>query len=168
MARADVGWSGDVPTFPRIQGADACGRIVSVGDGVDESRVGERILVSPVFHDPGDPLARAVYFGSEVDGAFAEYTVVPSRFAVVVDCDWSDVELASIPCSYSAAENMLSRAAVGAAKRWSSRERREVLVLRLCNSWRDVALAWLRSPRRRSTTRFASWEPTCCCRATAT
>jgi NADPH:quinone reductase-like Zn-dependent oxidoreductase len=109
-ARMDIGWSGDVPTFPRIQGADACGRIVSVGDGVDGGRVGERIIVEPVFRDPGDPLARAVYFGSEVDGAFAEYTVVPSRHAVRVDCDWTDVELASIPCSYSAAENMLSRA----------------------------------------------------------
>ena len=32
-ARTDVGWSGNVPTFPRIQGADACGRIVAVGSG---------------------------------------------------------------------------------------------------------------------------------------
>ncbi len=110
--RQDVSWAGEVPTFPRIQGADACGRIVSIGDGVDAGRIGERIIVEPVFRDPGDPLTRAVYFGSEVDGAFAEYTVVPSRHAVRVDCDWTDVELASIPCSYSAAENMLSRAAV--------------------------------------------------------
>ena len=112
LSRAEIGWSGDVPTFPRIQGADACGRIVAVGDGVDAGRIGQRIIVEPVFRDPGDPLAQAVYFGSEVDGAFAEYTVVPSRHAVRVDCDWSDVELASIPCSYSAAENMLSRAGV--------------------------------------------------------
>jgi NADPH:quinone reductase-like Zn-dependent oxidoreductase len=112
--RADIGWSGDVPTFPRIQGADACGRIVAVGSDVEASRIGERIIVSPVFRQPGESLATAIYFGSEVDGAFAEYTVVPSRHAVRVDCDWSDVELASIPCSYSAAENMLSRAAVSA------------------------------------------------------
>jgi NADPH:quinone reductase-like Zn-dependent oxidoreductase len=111
---ADVGWSGDVPRFPRIQGADACGRIVSVGEGVDADRVGERIIVSPVFRSPDDPFSHAVYFGSEVDGAFAEYTVVPSLHAVRVECAWSDVELASIPCSYSAAENMLSRAAVAA------------------------------------------------------
>jgi NADPH:quinone reductase-like Zn-dependent oxidoreductase len=110
--RTDVSWSGDVPTFPRIQGADACGRIVSVGPGVDSSRIGDRIIVEPVFRDPDHPHGRPVYFGSEVDGAFAEYAVVPSAHAVRVDCAWTDVELASIPCSYSAAENMLTRAGV--------------------------------------------------------
>jgi NADPH:quinone reductase-like Zn-dependent oxidoreductase len=110
--RDDIGWSGDVPVFPRIQGADACGRIVSIGAGVDAGRIGERVIVEPVFRDPNDQQGRPTYFGSEVDGAFAEYTVVPSRHAVRVECDWTDVELASIPCSYSAAENMISRAGV--------------------------------------------------------
>ncbi|MEA3183739.1 MAG: hypothetical protein QOJ74_216 [Ilumatobacteraceae bacterium] len=107
--RVDVGWSGDVPSFPRIQGADACGRIVAVGPGVDAARIGERVIVEPVFRDPTDTEAQPMYFGSEVDGAFAEYTVAPSRHVVRVDCEWTDVELASIPCSYSAAENMLRR-----------------------------------------------------------
>jgi NADPH:quinone reductase-like Zn-dependent oxidoreductase len=111
-----AGWSGNVPAFPRIQGADACGHIVSVGEEVDVGRVGERIIVSPVFREPDDDMSQAVYFGSEVDGAFAEYTVVPSRHALRVECDWSDVELASIPCSYSAAENMVSRAGVAAGE----------------------------------------------------
>ncbi|MEO8264556.1 MAG: alcohol dehydrogenase family protein [Ilumatobacteraceae bacterium] len=115
-AGSAVSWAGDVPAFPRIQGADACGRIVAVGAGVDSDRVGERIIVEPVFRDPASPDARPVYFGSEVDGAFAEYTVVPSRHAVQVECAWSDVELASIPCSYSAAENMLSRVDVRAGQ----------------------------------------------------
>ena len=110
--RDDVGWSGDVPTYPRIQGADACGHIVAVGPSVATSRLGERVIVEPVFRDPQDPHATAVYFGSEVDGAFAEYTIAPARHAWRVDCRWTDVELASIPCSYSAAENMLSRAEV--------------------------------------------------------
>lgn len=107
--RAAVGWAGNIPEFPRIQGADACGRIVAVGAGVDSDRIGERIIVEPVFRDPADPRAQPVYFGSEVDGAFAEYAVVPSRYAISVDSTWTDVELASIPCSYSAAENMLGR-----------------------------------------------------------
>ena len=115
-SRADVGWSGNVPTFPRIQGADACGHIVAVGSDVEARRVGERIIVEPVFRDPADPLALPAYFGSEVDGAFAEYTVVPARHAVRVDCPWTDAELASIPCSYSAAENMLGRAKVAAGQ----------------------------------------------------
>src|SRR5450432_2101678 len=49
-ARAeDAGWTGSPPAFPRIQGADACGCIVAVGEGVDSQRIGERVLVEPVF-----------------------------------------------------------------------------------------------------------------------
>ena len=104
------GWSGVAFHFPRIQGADACGRIVAVGEGVAVSRIGSRVLVEPVFRAEGAPLASAIYFGSERDGAFAEFAVAPSRHAHAVDCEWSDAELASIPCAYSAAENMLTRA----------------------------------------------------------
>src|ERR1044071_7177201 len=48
---ADVvaGWSGGAPAFPGIQGADACGRVVAVGAGVDGARIGERVIVEPVF-----------------------------------------------------------------------------------------------------------------------
>jgi NADPH:quinone reductase-like Zn-dependent oxidoreductase len=106
----DNGWTGAVPDFPRIQGADACGWIVAVGEGVSQDRIGSRVLVEPVFRAEGAPLDSAVYFGSEQDGAFAEFAVAPSRHAHRIDCAWSDAELASIPCAYSAAENMLTRA----------------------------------------------------------
>ena len=106
----DDGWSGMAFHFPRIQGADACGRIVAVGEGVAVNRIGSRVLVEPVFRAEGAPLDSAIYFGSERDGAFAEFAVAPSRHAHAVDCEWSDAELASIPCAYSAAENMLTRA----------------------------------------------------------
>jgi len=52
------------------------------------------------------------YFGSECDGGFAEYTVVASRHAYSIKSELSDVELSSFPCSYSTAENMLTRAKV--------------------------------------------------------
>ena len=55
-------------------------------------------------------------FGSECDGGFAQYAVAPSRETYKIDCDWSDVELASLPCAYSTAEGMLHRAAVGAGE----------------------------------------------------
>ncbi|MDO8362438.1 MAG: zinc-binding dehydrogenase [Actinomycetota bacterium] len=110
------GWTGSF-SFPRIQGIDACGHIVAVGDGVAATRVGERVLVEPCWRAPGAPLASARFFGSEVDGAFAELAVVPARHAHVVESTLSDVELASFPCSYSTAENMLVRAAVGAGER---------------------------------------------------
>ncbi len=106
----DDGWSGAAFQFPRIQGADACGRIVAVGAGVDAARVGERVLVEPVFR--GTTQFEAIYFGSEVDGAFADYARVPSAHAHRIESSLSDVELASFPCAYSAAENLLTRIAL--------------------------------------------------------
>ena len=41
----DATWSGTALEFPRIQGADVCGRIVDVGEGVSRDRIGERVLV---------------------------------------------------------------------------------------------------------------------------
>jgi NADPH:quinone reductase-like Zn-dependent oxidoreductase len=103
--------------FPRIQGADACGRVVAVGSGVDAARVGERVLIEPVFHAPdSQDRYAATYFGAECDGAFAEFARVPARHAHKIASTLSDAELASFPCSYSAAENMLARLGVAAGE----------------------------------------------------
>lgn len=107
------GWSGAF-RFPRIQGIDACGRIEAVGAGVAESRIGERVVVEPCWRSADHS---AQFFGSEVDGAFAEFAIVPTRYAHTVNSALSDVELASFPCSYSTAENMLTRSGVGAGDR---------------------------------------------------
>lgn len=111
----DDGWSGAAFQFPRIQGADACGLIVAVGSGVDQRRIGERVLVEPVFQ--GDRPFDVVYFGSEVDGGFAEYSRVPAVHAHAITSGLSDAELASFPCAYSAAENMLTRIALVAGEK---------------------------------------------------
>ena len=114
---ADAGWSGIAVEFPRIQGADCCGRIVDTGDGVDRSRIGERVIVRSMMRSPvGDRPFECWTFGSECDGAFAQYATAPARETHRVNCDWSDAELASIPCAYSTAENLLHRASVGAER----------------------------------------------------
>lgn len=106
----DGSWSGEPLRFPRIQGADCCGRIVAVGDGVPPERTGERVLVRTMQEVMGRPRRfHTITFGSELDGAFAQYAVARSSETLAVDSDWSDVELASIPCAYSTAENMLHR-----------------------------------------------------------
>lgn len=109
-ARAeDSGWTGAEHRFPRIQGADGCGRIVAVGAGVEAERIGSRVLIEPVIRlgMPGRP--QVIYFGSECDGAFAEYACVPSANAHAISSSLSDAELASFPCAYGAAEHMLER-----------------------------------------------------------
>jgi NADPH:quinone reductase-like Zn-dependent oxidoreductase len=71
------------------------------------------VLVEPcIWEAQGQPLASPWFLGSECDGGFAEYTRVAARHAHPVDSSLSDIELASFPCSYSTAENMLMRANV--------------------------------------------------------
>lgn len=107
---ADGGWSGDPISFPRIQGADCCGEIVAVGAGVSDSRIGERVLVRALQSTGSSGCAFATWtFGSECDGAFAQYTKTFAADALPVRSNWTDTELASIPCAYSTAENMLQR-----------------------------------------------------------
>jgi NADPH:quinone reductase-like Zn-dependent oxidoreductase len=110
----DGTWGGAGGMFPRIQGADVCGYIVDVGEGVDPSRVGQRIISDNWIRDPKDPenMDKAGYFGSERDGGFAQFTTLPSVNAISIHSDYSDAELATFSCSYSTAEGMLTRANV--------------------------------------------------------
>jgi len=113
----DPTWGGAPITFPRIQGADVCGRIVAVGEGGDASRIGERIITDNWLRDLSDPQNKdtAGYFGSERDGGFAEYCTIPAVNALAIDSPLSDAELATFSCSYSTAEGMLTRAQVTGA-----------------------------------------------------
>ncbi len=111
-----AGWSGAAFMFPRIQGADICGEIVAVGEDVDTGRIGDRVLLDVWFRDREDPVnaRKAGCIGSERDGGFAEYAVVPEQCAHPIESDLSDEELASFPCAYVTAENLVSRPRVGA------------------------------------------------------
>lgn len=113
----DPTWGGAPITFPRIQGADVCGIVVAVGEGVDPKRIGDRVISDNWLRDPADPtnMDKTGYFGSEMDGGFAEYTTIPASNAVPVNSPLSDAELATFSCSYSTAEGMLTRANVTAS-----------------------------------------------------
>jgi len=110
-------WGGAALQFPRIQGADCCGHIVALGTGVDSARIGQRVLVRPVLRKAGAASYDFDYFGSECDGAFAQYTRVAASAAMAVQSTLSDAELACLPCAYSTAENLLTRAGVKAGER---------------------------------------------------
>lgn len=113
----DASWAGAALHFPRIQGIDVCGRIAAVGPGVDPMRLGERILVEPCLREPvGWAPYRCWFLGSECDGGFAQFVAVPSVHAYRIESPLSDIELASFPCAYSTAENLLTRAGLQAGE----------------------------------------------------
>ncbi|WP_254429138.1 MULTISPECIES: alcohol dehydrogenase family protein [unclassified Ruegeria] len=114
VGEEDPTWGGNPITFPRIQGADICGHIVAVGEGVDPARIGQRVITDGWLRDPDDPgnMDKTGYYGSERDGGFAEYATTLAVNAVPITSDLSDAELATFSCSYSTAEGMLTRANV--------------------------------------------------------
>jgi NADPH:quinone reductase-like Zn-dependent oxidoreductase len=115
-ARADGGWDKPTP-FPFIQGTDCCGRVVEAGGAAGRHLLGKRALVRACMRTQGFKSLENVWMASDFDGAFAEYVKVPSSEVFPVDCDWSDAELATIPCAYGTAENMLHRAALKSGER---------------------------------------------------
>lgn len=118
---AVAGWRGVPIDVPRIQGGDAVGRVVEVGEGVPDDLVGRRVLVDPITYgeggDPDEPVIQGV-LGSEEDGAFAQFLCVDvDRAHDVTDAPLSDAQLACLPIAYGTAAGMLGRAAVGAGER---------------------------------------------------
>lgn len=117
VAEEDPTWGGRPIRFPRIQGADAVGQVVAVGQDADPSLIGKRVMTDGWLRDWSDPenMDKAGYFGSEIDGGFAEYAKTDVRNMSVVNSDLTDAELATFSCSYTTAEGMLTRANVTAA-----------------------------------------------------
>ncbi len=119
-AIADGGWNAATP-FPFIQGTDCCGRVVAAGSGDaagggvgPSALIARRVLVRACMRPNGYGVMDNIWMGSDFDGAFAQYVKVPATEVFPVECEWSDAELATIPCAYGTAENMLHRAGVGA------------------------------------------------------
>ena len=108
-------------TFPRIQGADIVGRIVAVGEGVSEGRIGERGLLdfNIYANDRTDINLTPDYYGHGADGGYAEYVALPSdQFHHIPNPELADAELAAMGmCSYQTAYHMLTAANVCAGER---------------------------------------------------
>lgn len=115
---AIAGWLGTPIDCPRIQGADMAGVIECVGDGVDETRIGQRVVVDPAFYDrDADDADLVGLLGSEADGAFAEYVVaLDERCHDVTASPVSDLQLAALPIAFGTALGMLRRADVHAGE----------------------------------------------------
>ena len=53
--KEDPAWGGKPIKFPRIQGADICGEIIAVGEGVSPKRKGDRVISDNWLRDPSSP-----------------------------------------------------------------------------------------------------------------
>jgi len=114
--RIDGGWNETTP-FPFIQGTDCCGRVAEIGPGGDPELLGKRVLVRSCIRPEGFESMENLWMGSDFDGAFAQYVKVPQAEVFVIECDWSDAELATIPCAYGTAENMIQRSRITSGER---------------------------------------------------
>jgi NADPH:quinone reductase-like Zn-dependent oxidoreductase len=112
----DGGWNEKTP-FPLIQGTDCCGKVIARGEEVTAPDIGKRVLVRACMRSNGFDSLDNIWMASDFDGAFAQYVKVPASEVFAVECDWSDIELATIPCAYGTAENMVHRAQVTTADR---------------------------------------------------
>ena len=109
------GWN-EITPFPLIQGTDCCGQVIAAGGSVGSHLIGRRVLIRACMRPQGFATHDSVWMGSDFDGAFAQYVKVPASEVFPVNCTWTDVELATIPCSYATAENMLHRAELRAGE----------------------------------------------------
>ena len=113
---ADGGWNAATP-FPIIQGTDCCGGVVTMGENVRHLTLGTRVLVRACMRQFGFHSPENIWMASDFDGAFAEFVRVPASEVFAIDCDWSNEALATIPCAYATAENMVHRCQVKAGDR---------------------------------------------------
>ena len=108
----DGGWNNSTP-FPIVQGTDCCGEVVALGSVKHRKLLGARVLVRACIKPEGFHSTNSIWMGSDFDGAFAQYVKVPITEIFPINSDWSNADLATIPCAYGTAENMLHRAKCG-------------------------------------------------------
>ena len=107
---------------PLVLGHEAAGVIVDVGDGVDRSRIGERVSIEPQRPDPTSAetmrgeynlCPRMRFYGTPpIDGALTEYVTIGASFAHPVPDDVSD-EAAALFEPLSVGIASIAKATVG-------------------------------------------------------
>ena len=89
--------------LPVIVGSDISGIVSSVGDGVDDSWIGKRVLVEPVFRDE----QHAGMYGETRHGGRAEKIVLPTSQLVPVPDGVDLDDAAALPLAYGTAWGMM-------------------------------------------------------------
>lgn len=110
-------------SLPHVLGAEHAGEVVSVGEGTDRRRVGERVAVYPAFactacrhcrRGRHDSCPNLEIMGIHRQGAYAEYTAVPSANAHPIPNGLGDAEAGALALSGPVAWNQFDHAGVEA------------------------------------------------------
>lgn len=111
-----MGVLGSHITFPRITGADACGIVEAVGDGVDNSWLGKKVVfnaavAAPESRRPTDPpelLAPDFHLlGEQKSGFHCERFNAPAANAAAVNDDADPAEAAAFGLTFLTAWSMM-------------------------------------------------------------
>lgn len=101
----------ELPDIPRVitPGHEIVGRVVEVGGGVDNVRIGDRVGVPWLGFTDGtcnycrggteNLCDNARFTGYTIDGGYAEYTVADSRFCLHLPKRYSDAQAAPLLCA---------------------------------------------------------------------
>ncbi len=99
--------------FPHVMGADVAGTIASVGEGVEDFKVGDAVIAAPGYPlDPGDwdmkPENRASSFevtGTYTWGGNAEFMCIPARWVIKDETGLDPIHVAAMPLVLMTAVN---------------------------------------------------------------
>lgn len=97
------------PAFPVVLGHEIIGRVIQTGDKADKVRVGDRVGIGWIHSACGrckfciegnENLCKEFRAtGRDVDGGYAEYTLVPEDFAYPIPDHLTDSEAAPLMCA---------------------------------------------------------------------
>ncbi len=91
------------PGLPVIPGHEIVGRVASLGPGCERFRPGQRVGVGWIHSSSGeeDENLSAAFraTGRDVDGGYAEFVVVPERYAYRIPDVFSDAQAAPLLCA---------------------------------------------------------------------
>lgn len=123
--RGDLG--ADPADLPRIPGHELVGRIRDAGEGVDRSRIGERVMAHFYLFCGAcrrcvagqEPLCErlAGYVGVDCDGGYAPQAVLPARNAVALPEGLDGAAATAIPDAIATPVHIARRAAIGPGDR---------------------------------------------------
>lgn len=107
--------------YPRVSGCDGCGEVISVGEGVDESWIGKRVIYNAAINvpdrvSPDDPPASTMcpnyeLIGEHHYGAHAEMFSCPADNLAAITDDTDPVHAAAFGlCALTAYSMMVTKA----------------------------------------------------------